>query len=45
MDEPPINIRLNDINHHKLPISRNFNKMSAKIIKQYVHAKFMGFKV
>jgi hypothetical protein len=45
MDEPPMNIQSNDINHHKLSISRNFNKMNAKIVKQYVYAKFMGFKV
>jgi hypothetical protein len=31
--------------HHKLPISQNFNKICAKIVKQYACAKSMGFKV
>jgi hypothetical protein len=31
--------------HHKLSISQNFKKHYVKIIKQYVYAKFMGFKV
>jgi hypothetical protein len=32
VDERPINIQSNDINHHKLSISQNFNKMSAKFV-------------
>jgi hypothetical protein len=31
--------------HHKLPISQIFNKIYVKIIKQYVRAKSMGFKM
>ncbi len=31
--------------HHKLLISPNFNKICMKIIKQYVCAKSMGFKM
>jgi hypothetical protein len=31
--------------HHKLIILRNFNKIHVKIVKQYVHAKLMGFKL
>jgi hypothetical protein len=31
--------------HHKLTRLQNFNKICAKMIKQYVCAKFMSFKV
>jgi hypothetical protein len=36
---------LQQTQHHKLPTSLNFNRICVKIIKQYVHVKFMGFKV
>jgi len=32
------------VKHHKFTISQNFNKINAKIIKQYVHAKINGFQ-
>jgi hypothetical protein len=28
--------------HHKFSISRNFNRIHAKIVKQYVYTKSMG---
>jgi hypothetical protein len=31
--------------HHKLTISQNFNRIRAKIVKQYVHTKFVDFKM
>jgi len=31
--------------HHKLSISQNFNKICAKIVKQYVCVNSVGFKV
>jgi hypothetical protein len=31
--------------HQKFPISKNFNRIHENIIKQYVCAKSMGFKV
>jgi hypothetical protein len=43
-----INVEFNitkfDDHHHRLPMSWNFNKICAKIIKQYVYPKFMGFR-
>jgi hypothetical protein len=31
--------------HHKILISQNCNKIYVIIIEQYVHAKYVGFKV
>jgi hypothetical protein len=36
--------KINDL-HHKLPISQNFNRIYAKIVKQYVCIKFVGLKM
>jgi len=45
MNSPSKRISLNGGVHHKLSISRNFNKIHENFIKQYVHAKFVCFKM
>jgi hypothetical protein len=45
MNSPSKRMSLNGGVHQKLSISQNFTKIHAKIIKQYVLAKFVGFKM
>ncbi len=45
MNSPSKRTSLNGGVHHKLSISRNFNKIHENFIKQCVHAKFVGFKM
>jgi hypothetical protein len=40
-----INFITKYVSHHKLTISRNFIRIHVKIIKQYVYATLVGFKV